>query len=82
MFVGVDPAKNLFAVHAVNEAGKAELVRPNVTRGMLQELIANLPPRTIGMKARNGAHPRARLLHGDAHAVRRKAGGDERRQTM
>ncbi|MBY0469302.1 MAG: hypothetical protein K2Q07_10030 [Burkholderiaceae bacterium] len=28
--VGIDLAKNVFAVHGVNEAGKAELVRPPI----------------------------------------------------
>ena len=46
--VGIDLAKNVFAVHGVNEAGKAELVRPAVPRDKLHELIASLPPCLIG----------------------------------
>ena len=30
--VGIDLAKNVFAVHGVNEAGKPELMRPSVAR--------------------------------------------------
>jgi hypothetical protein len=30
--VGIDLAKNVFAVHGVDEAGKATLVRPDVSR--------------------------------------------------
>ena len=30
--VGIDLAKNVFAVHGVNEAGKPELARPDATR--------------------------------------------------
>lgn len=45
--VGIDLAKNVFAVHGINESGKAELVRPSVARGKLLELIAGLPPTTI-----------------------------------
>jgi len=30
LYVDVDLAKNVFAVHGVNEAGKPELVRPSV----------------------------------------------------
>jgi hypothetical protein len=30
--IGIDLAKNVFAVHGVNEAGKPELVRPSVAR--------------------------------------------------
>jgi transposase len=47
--VGIDLAKNAFAVHAVNEAGKAELVRPAVPYDKLHELIASLPPCVIDM---------------------------------
>jgi transposase len=54
--VGIDLAKNVFAIHGVNEAGKAELVRPSVPRAKLHELIATLPPCTIGMEACTGAH--------------------------
>ena len=36
LYVGINLAKNVFAVHGVNEAGKPELVRPghphNTTR--------------------------------------------------
>ncbi len=42
--VGIDLAKNIFAVHGVNEIGKAELVKPKVNRDQLLPLIANLPP--------------------------------------
>lgn len=33
--VGIDLAKNVFAVHGVNEAGKVELIRPAVPRDKL-----------------------------------------------
>ena len=46
--VGIDLAKNIFAVHGVNEIGKAELVKPKVNRDQLLPLIANLPPCLIG----------------------------------
>lgn len=41
--VGIDLAKNVFAVHGVDAAGKPTLVRPSVARGNLLELIAALP---------------------------------------
>ncbi|EFN0229722.1 IS110 family transposase, partial [Escherichia coli] len=41
--VGIDLAKNVFAVHGVNAAGKAVLVKPLVRRAKLLELIATLP---------------------------------------
>ncbi len=30
--IGIDLAKSVFAVHGVNEAGRAELVKPKVSR--------------------------------------------------
>lgn len=32
VFVGIDLAKNVFALHGVDDAGKARLVRPTVRR--------------------------------------------------
>ena len=40
--VGIDLAKNVFAVHGVDETGKPALVRPEVARAKLLELIADL----------------------------------------
>jgi transposase len=54
--VGIDLAKNLFAVHGVDEAGNVSLVRPDLSRGKLLELVANPPPCLIGMQAYSGAH--------------------------
>jgi transposase len=70
LYVGIDLAKNVFAVHGVNEAGRPELVRPAVPRARLLELIASLPPCTIGMEACTGAHHWARLFQNHGHAVR------------
>ena len=53
--IGIDLAKNIFAVNGVNENGRAELVKPKVSRDQLLPLIANLPP-TIGWRACSGAH--------------------------
>lgn len=68
--VGIDLAKNIFAVHGVNEAGKPELVKPKVTRDQLLPLVANLPPCLIGMEACTGAHHWARLFRQHGHTVR------------
>ncbi|WP_028792427.1 IS110 family transposase, partial [Thauera linaloolentis] len=68
--VGIDLAKNVFAGHGVNEAGRAELVRPAVPREKLHELIASLPPCVIGMEACSGAHHWARLFQASGHTVR------------
>lgn len=68
--VGIDLAKNVFALHGVNEAGKAELIRPAVPRDKLHELIVSLPPGLIGMEACSGAYHWARLFQAAGHTVR------------
>ncbi len=40
---GIDLAKNVFTVHGVDETGEAVLVRPEVPRSKLMELIVNVP---------------------------------------
>lgn len=70
LYVGIDLAKNVFAVHGVNVAGKPELVRPMVARAKLAELIASLPPCVIGMEACSGTHYWARLFVAHGHTVR------------
>jgi transposase len=70
LYVGIDLAKNVFAVHGVDATGKATLVRPVVPRARLHELIASLPPCTIGMEACSGAHHWARLFMAHGHTVR------------
>ena len=70
VFVGIDLAKNVFALHGVNEHGRAALVRPSVARAKLHELVASLPPCTIGMEACTGAHHWARLFIAAGHTVR------------
>ena len=71
--VGIDLAKNVFAVHGVDETGKAVLVRPEVPRAKLMELIANVPPCLIGMEACSGAHHWAREFAKFGHTVRMMA---------
>ena len=44
--VGIDLAKNVFAVHSVDQNGKTVLVKPRVSRAALPGLIARLPPYT------------------------------------
>ena len=70
LYVGIDLAKNVFAVHGVNEVGKPELLRPSVPRAKLHALLAALPPCTIGMEACSGAHHWARLFAADGHTVK------------
>ena len=68
--IGIDLAKNVFAVHGVNESGHAELVKPKVPRDQLLPLIANLPPCLIGKEACSGAHHWARLFQQHGHTIR------------
>lgn len=70
LYVGIDLAKNVFAVHGVDAHGKPALVRPAVARAKLHELIASLPPCVVGMEACSGAHHWARLFQTHGHTVR------------
>lgn len=70
LFVGIDLAKNVFAVHGVNDAGKPALVKPAVPRARLLEVMAAVPPCTIGMEACSGAHHWARQFQALGHTVR------------
>ena len=68
--VGIDLAKNVFAVHGVDQNGRTVLVKPKVSRAALPELIASLPPCVIGMEACSGAHYWARLFRQYGHEPR------------
>lgn len=68
--IGIDLAKNVFAVHGVDHAGKTVLVKPRGSRAALPELIASLPPCVIGMEACSGAHYWARLFRTYGHEPR------------
>lgn len=70
LHIGIDLAKNVFALHGVNEAGKPELVQPRVPRAKLHALVAALPACTIGVEACSGAHHWARLFQAHGHTVR------------
>jgi transposase len=68
--VGIDLAKNIFAVHGVDATGKPALVRPSMARNKLLELIAALPTCLIDMDACSGAHHWAREFQKHGHTVR------------
>ena len=68
--VGIDLAKNVFAVHGVDDNGKAVLVKPKVSREQLLPLMAQLPPCVIGMEACSGAHHWARQFRQRGHTIR------------
>lgn len=68
--VGIDLAKNVFAVHGVDDNGKAVLVKPKVSREQLLPLMAQLPPCVIGMEACSGAHHWARQFRHHGHTIK------------
>jgi transposase len=67
--VGVDLAKSVFAVHGVNEHGRAVLKKV-LKRDKMLAFFANLPACLIGMEACGSAHYWARKLQGMGHTVR------------
>lgn len=70
LFVGIDLAKSVFALHGVDEHGKAVLVAPKVARDKLVGMVGAMPPCTIGMEACSGAHHWARTFEAFGHTVR------------
>ena len=70
VFVGIDLAKNVFALRGVNAAGAVQLRQPKVARAKLNELVGALPPGTIGIEACSGAHHWARLFAAHGHTVK------------
>ena len=67
--VGIDLAKNLFQVHAVDERGNAVL-RKQLRRRQVAVFFGNLPPCVIGMEACASAHYWGRTLQRFGHTVR------------
>jgi len=70
VYIGIDLAKSVFAVHGIDEHGKPALVHPRLARARLLGLIASVPACTIGMEACSGAHHWARLFQRFGHTVR------------
>jgi transposase len=68
--VGINLAKNVFALHGVDQSGKAVLIKPKVVRGQLLEMVAHLPRCLIGMEACSGAHYWAREFSRFGHTVK------------
>ena len=67
--VGLDLAKHVFQVHAVDASGKIIFARA-VRRGQLLTLFKSLPPCLIGMEACGSAHYWARQLIALGHDAR------------
>ena len=56
LYAGIDLAKNVFALHSVDAGGAVVLRQLRVARARLHELVAALPPCTIGIEACSGTH--------------------------
>ena len=67
--IGIDLAKSVFQVHAVDQHGKVTLKR-QLKRGQMAEFFANLPVCLIGMEACGSAHYWARKLQIMGHTVK------------
>jgi transposase len=67
--MGIDLAKSVVSVHAVDAHGKVVLKR-QLRRGQLLEWAVNLEPCVVGLEACSGAHHVARELGKLGHTVR------------
>jgi transposase len=67
--VGLDLAKNVFQVHAVDASGKV-VWRRQLRRGAVAKFFAELPPCAVGMEACGSAHHWGRIIGGYGHQVR------------
>lgn len=67
--IGLDLAKNVFQLHAVDENGETVL-RKQLSRTQMPRYFAKLSPCLIGMEACGGAHYWHRKLTGFGHTVR------------
>jgi transposase len=66
---GIDLAKNVFSLHAVDGCGVVVL-RKTVPRARLAAVVAQLPPCVIGLEACSGAHEWARRFAQHGHTVK------------
>lgn len=67
--IGLDIAKSVFQIHAVDAAGSVVSAR-RLRRGQLLEAFAKLPPCRVGLEACGSAHHWARALKALGHDVR------------
>src|SRR5215218_2675289 len=67
--IGLDIAKSVFQLHAVDAAGKAQLKR-RLRRGELIPFFEGQPRCTVVLEACGAAHHRARVLSGLGHEVK------------
>ncbi len=67
--VGIDLAKNVFQIHAVDERGKV-VVKKQLRRNQVIPFFSNLEPCLVGMEACGGAHYWARKLELLGHTAK------------
>ena len=67
--IGLDLAKSIFQVHAINEAGEV-VVRKALRRAQVLPFFAKLPPCLVGMEACGTSHHWAREILKLGHEVR------------
>ena len=67
--IGLDLAKNVFQLHAVDEAGSV-VMRKRLRRGQVLTFFAEIPPCLVGMEACATAHHWARELIALGHEAR------------
>lgn len=67
--VGLDLAKNIFQVHAVNKVGEV-IVRRALRRSQVLAFFEKLPPCLVGMEACGSAHYWAQQIGAMGHTVR------------
>lgn len=70
VMLGIDLAKNVFALHGLKEAGRVEFKRPTLARAKLLETVAALPPCTVAMESCSGAHHWAREFTKHGHSCK------------
>jgi len=67
--IGIDLAKTVFQVHAVDERGKV-VVKKQIKRDQMIPFFTNLEPCLVGMEACGGAHYWARKLEQLGHTAK------------
>ena len=67
--IGLDLAKNVFAVHGIDAAGNV-VIRRSFRRAQLEKFFSKLPPTVVGMEACGGAHHWGRRLGGMGLEIR------------
>lgn len=67
--IGIDLAKEVFAIHGVDANGHT-ILRKQIKRSEMSKFFANLEPCLVGMEACGSAHHWARKLDSFGHTVK------------